>query len=119
MLRIFPLMLIFLGAFPIARSQSASPAKVAPGSYACWANGRARMLLNFTIKSATQYAGSDGKPGSYSYASSTGRVMFKGGSLDGAMPEGYTTIYHEPKGLPTVSFRSERGSEASFCQLKR
>src|ERR1035437_4906555 len=105
MLRIFPLLVIFLGAFPMARSQPAGPAKVAPGSYECWANGRARMLLNFTIKSATQYTGSDGKPGSYSYASN-GRLTFKGGSLDGAMPEGYTTIYHEPKGLPTVSFRS-------------
>jgi hypothetical protein len=117
MARIFPLTAIFLFGFTAAHSQTA-PAKVAPGSYACWANGQARMLLNFTIKSATQYTGSDGKPGSYSYASN-GRLTFKGGSLDGAMPEGYTTIYHEPKGLPTVSFRSPRGAEASFCQLKR
>jgi hypothetical protein len=119
MFRVFPLVVIFLGAFPIARSQPAGPAKVAPGSYECWANGQARMLLNFTIKSGTQYTGSDGKPGSYSYALSTGRVMFKGGSLDGAMPEGFTTIYHEPKGRPTVSFRSARGAEASFCQLQK
>jgi hypothetical protein len=119
MWRNFLLMAVVMCAFPLAEAQAPSPAKVAPGSYACWANGQARMLLNFTIKSATQYTGSDGKPGSYSYTSANGRLTFKGGSLDGAMPEGYTTIYHEPKGLPTVSFRSPRGAEASFCQLKR
>jgi hypothetical protein len=119
MLRVFLMTGIFLCAFTAARSQTAAPAKVAQGSYACWANGQARMLLNFTIKSATQYSGYGGKAGTYSYDASTGRIAFKGGSLDGAMPEGYITIYHEPKGRSTVSFRSPRGAEASFCQLQR
>jgi hypothetical protein len=32
------------------------------------------------------------------------------------MPAGFFAIYHEPQGRPTVSFRSERNSEAAFCQ---
>lgn len=106
-----------LCASATGKSQPAAPAKVAMGSYECWANGQARMLLNFKIKSATQYTGSDDKPGNYSYDSHSGKITFKGGSLDGAMPDGYVSIYHEQKGQPTVSFRSPRGAEASFCQL--
>src|SRR5689334_13628589 len=105
--------------FTAANSQGAHPVKVAMGSYECWANGQARMLLNFKIKSASQYTGSDDKPGNFTYNTASGAIAFKGGSLDGVMPEGYVSIYHEPKGLPTVSFRSPRGSEVSFCQLKK
>ncbi len=92
---------------------------VAPGRYECWANGQARLLLNFTARSSSQYTGSDGKPGTYSYDPATTRVTFKTGSLAGAMPEGFYGIYYAPQGRPTVSFRSPRGSEASFCQLVR
>lgn len=74
------------------------------------------MLMNFTIRSATQYTGSDNKPGTYSFDANSGRITFRGGSLDGAMPDGFYAIYHEPRGVPTVSFRSPRGSEAAFCQ---
>jgi hypothetical protein len=99
--------------------QPAPTGGVAAGSYECWANGSARMLLNFTIRTAAQYTGSDGKPGSYGYDANTGRITFKGGALDGAMPDGFYAIYQELKGVPTVSFRSPRGAEASFCQKAR
>ena len=93
-----------------------TPAQVATGSYECWANGAARMLLNFTIRNGTQYSDSDEKSGTYAYDPASGRITFKGGLLDGAMPNGFQSIYHEPKGRPTVSFRSPRGAEAAFCE---
>jgi hypothetical protein len=102
-----------------AASQSASAGAVKTGSYECWANGQARMLLNFTIRGAGQYTGSDGKAGTFSIDPNTGRIKFKGGALDGVMPEGFYAIYHVPQGRPTVSFRSPSGSEASFCQWVR
>lgn len=92
------------------------PASVASGSYECWANGQARLLMNFTIKSPTQYLDSDNKPGTYRYDTKSGQVSFKGGGLDGVMPTGFVAIYHVPKGHPTVSFRSPRGAEAAFCE---
>lgn len=95
-----------------------APASVAAGSYECWANGQARLLMNFTIKSATQYADYENKPGIYQYDSKSGKVAFKGGGLDGVMPDGFTAIYHVPQGRPTVSFRSPRGAEAAFCEKK-
>jgi hypothetical protein len=98
------------------RAGQANPKSVAAGNYECWGNGQARMLLNFSVKSATQYVGSDAKPGAYAYDASSGRITFKGGALDGVMPKGFYTIYHEPKGHPTVSFRNSGGSEASFCE---
>ena len=91
---------------------------MAMGSYECWGNGSARMLLNFTVRSATQYTGSDGKPGTFT-VDGGGRIAFRGGALDGAMPAGFYAVYYEPKGVPTVSFRSSRDSEASFCQKAR
>lgn len=115
--------LVSAPAAPAATAQSgnnsAGAGKVAPGSYECWANGQARMLLNFTIRSATQYVGSDGKAGAFSYDAGSGRINFKGGALDGVMPDGFYAVYHEPQGRPTVSFRSARGAEASFCEKVR
>lgn len=40
------------------------------------------------------------------------------GRLAEAMPAGFTAVDHEKNGRPTVSFRSARGSEASFCERK-
>lgn len=98
-------------AAPVAAAGS-----LAPGSYECWANGQARGLMNFTIRSTTQYTGSDGQAGSYRYDAGTGRVTFDGGALDGVMPAGFYAMYHAPGGKPTVSFRSAHGSEAAFCE---
>lgn len=103
---------------PARATASGGSGRVAVGSYECWGNGSARMLLNFTVRSASQYTGSDGKPGSFS-VDANGRITFKGGALDGAMPSGFYAVYYEPEGLPTVSFRSPRGTEASFCQKTR
>ncbi len=102
----------------LAQSQTA-PSKVAIGSYECWANGAPRLLMNFAIKDATKYTDSEGKPGTYSYDVSSGRITFKGGALDGVMPQGFVSVYHEPKGKPTVSYRSPRGAEAAFCEKGR
>ncbi|MCU1285047.1 MAG: hypothetical protein JWO13_1397 [Acidobacteriales bacterium] len=93
--------------------------KVALGKYECWAYGQSRMGLNFTIKSASQYVGSDGKSGSYSLDGNTGRMTFTGGSLDGVLPKGFFELYYEPRGIPTVSFRNSGGSEVSFCEKAR
>lgn len=90
---------------------------VALGDYECWANGSARMLLNFKVTTAGQYTASDGSRSSFSHDPATGQIVFKG-YLAESMPNGYTTKYHEPKGRPTVSFRSARGSEASFCERR-
>ncbi|MBI4890523.1 MAG: hypothetical protein HY821_07845 [Acidobacteria bacterium] len=107
-------LLLSAAASPSAWAQS--PAAVRRAAYECWANGQARMLLNFTIKSAADYLDSDNKPGKYRYDAATGRITFQGGGLDGAMPAGFIAVYHEPKGHPTVSFRSPRGAEAAFCE---
>ena len=74
------------------------------------------MLLNFTASPGGKYVGADGKAGTLTLDASSQRISFKGGALDGAMPAGFFAIYHEPQGRPTVSFRSERNSEAAFCQ---
>jgi hypothetical protein len=102
----------------LAQSQKA-PSKVAVGSYECWANGAPRLLMNFEIKDGTKYTDSDGKTGTYSYDASSGRITFKGGALEGVMPAGFVSIYHETKGKPTVSYRSPRGAEAAFCEKAR
>jgi hypothetical protein len=89
---------------------------VVPGPYKCWANGQARMLLNFTIGGPGQYIGSDGKPGAFTFDPATRRIVFTTGALAGLLTDGAYAIYHEPQGRATVSFRSARGTEASFCQ---
>ena len=84
------------------------------GSYECWANGYARMNMNFRITG----------PGAYRNASGAGRFMVGAGgklNLTGpmleSMPAGFIAVYHEPGGRPTVSFRSPRGAEAAFCEI--
>ncbi len=97
-----------------------SPSSVAQGSYECWGNGSPRLLLNFKVTGKDRYTDPAGKErGSFTYNSGSGAITFKGGHLDGVMPTGFTAIYHEPKKRPTVSFRSSRGAEASFCELAR
>ena len=76
--------------------------------------GRPRLLLNFRIVSDSKYSDSDDKPGSFAYDGKTSRIVFKGGGLDGVMPAGVHTIYHEPKGQLTVSFRNREGTDILF-----
>lgn len=114
-----PILLLAIAASAAsAQPRPAAPAKVAAGAYECWAFSEPRPLLNFKILSDARYTDTDGKPGAYSYDPKTGRVAFKGGALDGAMPDGFYTVYHEPRGKPTVSFRSRRDAEVSFCEKK-
>ncbi|MGE0715697.1 MAG: hypothetical protein AB7P02_09650 [Alphaproteobacteria bacterium] len=88
---------------------------VATGSYECWANGQARMLMNFTVTGAGAYRASDGSNGRFTLSPATGAVAFTGYMKD-VMPDGFVAVYHEKNGKPTVSFRSPRGSEAAFCE---
>ena len=108
--------LLFLAPSLSALAQGAPPAAVATGSYECWGNGSPRMLLNLQVTGSGSYRSPEGQKGAFSYDTRTGAVAFKGGHLDGVMPAGFVTIYHEPKGRPTFSFRSGRGAEASFCE---
>jgi hypothetical protein len=98
------------------RPPAGAAGAVALGSYECWAFSSPRMLLNFTILSASRYKDSEDATGSYTYDPGTKRIAFTSGLLNGAMPDGFYSIYHEPNGHPTVSFRSRRDSEASFCE---
>jgi hypothetical protein len=101
---------------PVATTQGGAGGKVASGHYECWANGQARLLMNFTIKSSSQYTDSEGKNGNYSVDTKTGRINFKGGGLDGILPAGFFGIYYEPHGRPTVSFRNSGGTEVTYCE---
>ena len=104
------------GGSAAAAADARGQGGVAAGSYECWANGQARMLLNFTIGGGGKYTDSDGKVGSFGFDAKTARIVFKGGLLDGFMPQAFFAIYHEPQGRPTVSFRNSGGSEATFCE---
>lgn len=101
---------------PAGGAGSPTAGNLARGNYECWANGSPSLLLNFTVLSGTQYKGSDGKLGNYSLDAATGRMAFRGGDLDGALPEGFQAFYRLRQGRPTVSFQSPRGAEATFCQ---
>ena len=97
---------------------AASAASVATGAYECWSNGQARGLMNFTVRGSGQYVGTDDVPGAFTIDAATTRITFSSGSLAGAMPEGFYAVYHLVQGRPTISFMSNRGAEAVFCQKK-
>lgn len=90
---------------------------VALGAYECWAFNTSRMNLNFQVTGSGSYRASDGSSGHFTFDPASKRIQFTGYLAD-SMPEGFTAIYHEPKGLPTVSFRGRGGTEASFCEKK-
>ncbi len=61
---------------------------VAPGSYECWANGRPRLMLNFTIQGNGRYLDPEGKNGAFHFNPATTRISFRNG-------EGYEVSYCE------------------------
>ena len=63
-----------------------------------------------------RYTDAAGKSGSFTFDPGTQRITYRGGALDSASDKGYTTIYYEPQGRPTVSFRNRGGDEIVFCQ---
>jgi hypothetical protein len=99
-----------------APTQAAPPAAVRAGAYECWANGYARMNMNFTVTGAGSYRNESGV-GRLSVGPG-GRLQLTGPMLE-SMPDGFVAVYHEPNGTPTVSFRSPRGAEAAFCERAR
>jgi len=106
-----------LGLVLFASPALAQTAPIAGGAYECWANGSARMLLNFSITGPSSYRQTDGgKTGSYRYTPATKAFAFTSGPLQGIMPDGFTAIYEVRNGTPTVSYRGRSGFEASFCE---
>jgi hypothetical protein len=96
---------------------SATPAKVAHGAYECWAHGASRMLLNFKVIAEGRYSNEDGnEKGTFAYDPASGVVTFKGGHLDGVMPDGFKSVYQERQGKPVLSFIGRSGGEAAFCE---
>jgi len=104
---------------PSAARNGTGGAGVAQGAYQCWSSNRANMTLNFSVGSGNQYTGYNGSAGTFSFDAASQRIIFKGGSLDGVMPQGFYAIYHAPQGRPTVSFRNAGGSEVAFCQNQK
>ena len=88
---------------------------VALGKYECWAYSRPRLLLNFQVTGPGRYTASDGSASTFTFDPGSKAIRFSG-YLGNVMPEGFTSIYHEPHGKPTVSFRGRGGAEASFCE---
>jgi hypothetical protein len=106
------------GAGQVQPSALGAGGAVAQGTYECWSSGQANFMLNFSVTGAHQYSGANGRGGSFAFDASSQRITFKDGSLAGAMPEGFYSIYYAPQGRPTVSFRNASGNEAAFCQKK-
>lgn len=94
---------------------SAASAQVGLGANECRASSSPRMDLNFEVTDDHSYVASDGSVGTFKFDQETQAIRFTG-YLGDVMPEGFTTLYHEPNGRPTVSFRGRSGAEASFCE---
>lgn len=107
--------IVLVGAGLMLLATSAASAQVGIGAYECWAFSSPRMDLNFEITDDHSYVASDGSVGTFKFDPETQAISFTG-YLSEVMPEGFTTIYHEPNGRPTVSFRGRSGAEASFCE---
>ena len=86
---------------------------VKPGKYECWAWGQARLLMNFTVTGPGTFRRDSGA-GRFTVGPG-GKLTVTGPMLD-AMPDGFSAVYHEPNGKPTVSFRGRSGSESAFCE---
>ena len=93
---------------------AAQTGDIAQGAYECWAFNRPRLTFNFTITGRGRYKDFEDKPGTYGFDPGSRRITFRGGDLDGQQP-----IYEVRKSIPTVSFVSERGVEAAFCEAVR
>jgi len=95
----------------------AAPPRVLPGAYECWANGAARMLMNFKVLGDGRYSNEDGnEKGAFAYDAASGLMVFKGGHLDGVMPDGFKAIYEARTHRHVLSFRGRMGGEAAFCE---
>jgi len=99
----------------LAAVSSANAASMAMGSYECWGNGEARMLMNFKVTGANSYIGSDNSKGTYTLGQGN-KVNFTSGSLNGVMPDGFTATYVIRQGVPVVTFVGPSGAEAQYCE---
>lgn len=91
----------------------AAAGQVRTGDYECWANGSARMGMNFTVTGPGAYRN---ESGAGKFTVGAGGVLKLTGPMLESMPDGFIAVYHVPSGHPTVSFRSPRGAEAAFCE---
>lgn len=100
---------------PAAPPSNGAASAVALGTYECWAFNSPRMNLNFEVTGPGRYKATDGSAGTFTFEPGSKAIRFTG-YLAEAMPTGFTSIYYEPNGHPTVSFRGRGGAEASFCE---
>jgi len=99
---------------PVSRPRTSTPLRsLPPGPYRCWSFSSPRLLLNFTVLGPGRYRASDGSTGTFGMSGGTVRFT---GFLANAVPAGWTVAAESRGGIPTVSFRSARNSEAAFCQ---
>jgi hypothetical protein len=101
---------------PAAPAAATGSGGIALGAYECWANGQARLLMNFTALAGGKYTDSENKTGAYRVDPTSQRITFKGGMLDGVLPAGFYAVYHLSQGVPAVSFRNAQGNEVSYCE---
>ena len=100
-------------AAPLVRSGG-----VGQGAYECWSFGSPRPLLDLRIQPGNRYVDSEGKPGVFAVAAADGRMAFRGGMWDGALPPGSYAVYSEPKGIPVISIRDTNNREFAYCEAK-
>ena len=100
-----------LGIAAVAAGWVSAAAAQSPhiGQYECWANNRARLMLNFTLQPNGRYTDANGERGTYSFDGR--RVAFRGGALDGQRP-----VYEIRRRRPTASFIGASGAEAAICE---
>ena len=89
---------------------------MAQGTYECWYFSQAQPGLNVTVTGDTSYTAlADGSTGEY--ALSGNAITWVSGLMQGAMPDGFKTLYEVRNGKPTISYVGTSGSEAAFCEL--
>ncbi len=76
-------MLAFAGGAQAAQAPpAAKPKSLTFGTYECFVNG-SNIYSDIVLKTAHDYADSDGAKGAYSYSPATGRLTFSSGPLAG------------------------------------
>jgi hypothetical protein len=70
------------------------------------------LTLNFKVTGNGRYSDPEGREASRTIPRTARSASRADTSTD------FTSVYHENKNRPTVSFRSGRGAEASFCEKK-
>jgi hypothetical protein len=109
--------ILVLAALVPSPAAAEGAAAIELGVYECWAFNTPQMDLNFTVTGPDTYTGIGGEPGTFGYDPSSAQMTFQSGPLAGVMPNGFIARYEVREFTgPTVSFVSDRGAEAAFCE---